>query len=263
MSNFLLTSEGKKYLDDQYIKAERSTHDIAEELGTNPNKIRRALMHHNLPLRTRSDAQKKALEHGRHNHPTKDTKRDKVTKQRISATRSARWDSLTDDERKVLSDIAKKQWEGMSADHKQNMQLKAAEAIRKAALEGSILEKYLFAGIIEAGYYAEFHKEFLTTREKTHVDIYLPDLRTAVEVDGLSHFVPIWGQENLERTQRTDQAKNGLLLEKGIVVVRVKHTVKNLSDSYQRKMLNKLLWVLEGIKNNFPDESNRLVYVEV
>lgn len=76
--HFLYTFEGKQYLEQAYIRDERSTYDIAAEQGPGvyPNLVRRALLHHNMPLRTHKAAQTAALKSGRHPHPKKAKKTD-------------------------------------------------------------------------------------------------------------------------------------------------------------------------------------------
>ena len=54
----------KMYLDEG-----KSTHEIAEILGTYPNKIRRTLVSNGIELRSRSASRKKALKSGRAEHP--------------------------------------------------------------------------------------------------------------------------------------------------------------------------------------------------
>ena len=50
---------------NMYVEDGMSTKAIAEEFGTYPNKIRRALVSSGVELRSKSAAQKKALENGR------------------------------------------------------------------------------------------------------------------------------------------------------------------------------------------------------
>lgn len=59
------------YYNEEYVKKERSTYDIADETGTYANKIRRELRHYGYELRNRSEAQTAALKYGRHPHPKK------------------------------------------------------------------------------------------------------------------------------------------------------------------------------------------------
>ena len=62
---------GKAFLLAEYLANRRSTYDIARALGCHPNAVRRALVRHGIPPRTRSAAQAAALASGRHPHPTR------------------------------------------------------------------------------------------------------------------------------------------------------------------------------------------------
>ncbi len=67
--NFLFSEEGRVYLEENYVELERSTYQIAEERGTYPNMVGRALKHHGYPLRDKKNAQSAAIKNGRHPAP--------------------------------------------------------------------------------------------------------------------------------------------------------------------------------------------------
>ena len=73
-----------QYEIDLYEQEGKSTYEIAEEIGTYPNKIRRILKKHGISLKSRSEAQKNALEGGRAKHPTGGKKRTKSERIKIS-----------------------------------------------------------------------------------------------------------------------------------------------------------------------------------
>lgn len=62
---WLLTGEGRDYLDREYVRAGRSSHDIAREVGTYPNRVLRALRAHGLEVRDHSKARLVGLATGR------------------------------------------------------------------------------------------------------------------------------------------------------------------------------------------------------
>lgn len=64
-----------EYVLREYVEKKRSTHDIAEECYTYPNKVRRMLIKYGITLRDNSEAQSQALASGRRKHPTKGKKR--------------------------------------------------------------------------------------------------------------------------------------------------------------------------------------------
>jgi intein-encoded DNA endonuclease-like protein len=61
-----------------------STYQIAKDLNTYPNKIRRILHKNGIELKTRSEAQKNAIDKGLVNLPTKGKQRSKEEKIKIS-----------------------------------------------------------------------------------------------------------------------------------------------------------------------------------
>lgn len=246
----------------------KSPYEIAEfyrELGIScyPNKIRRLLIKHGEVLRDKSKAQKEALSNGRINHPTKGRHRTQEEKLSISKTISETWDNMSDEEKRRRSKISKDKWDKMTAAEKEALRAAAAKAIRDTVENGSKIERYLLYNLRRLNYRVDFHTRNLLSTQKLQVDLFLPDLGVAIEIDGPSHYEPVWGQEVLERTQLADQEKNGLLLGRGYCVIRVRTTSKNISIAYQQGLLDKILKVLYNIKEKgqLPIEE-RLIYVE-
>ena len=74
----------KKWCNKQYWTLERSIGDIAKELDTYPNKVRRALKSHGIKIRDKGAAQSAALKSGRSSHPTKNKGHSEAAKIKIS-----------------------------------------------------------------------------------------------------------------------------------------------------------------------------------
>ncbi len=51
---------------------------------------------------------------------------------------------------------------------------------------------------------------------KGELDIYIPSLKLAIELNGIFHYEPIYGEEKLNRTQTNDTRKFQACLERGI-----------------------------------------------
>lgn len=252
----------KEFIIDEYINQNKSTYEIAQELSTYPNKIRRALNTLGVELRDRSDAQTVAIQSGRHEHPTRGKKRTEAEKIAISDGMANFWDNMEEKERKRRSNISKKQWEEMSESDKANLRKLAAEAVRKASKEGSKIEKFIYKGLTNAGYDVIFHQRGLIANEKMEVDLFVSSLKTAIEIDGPAHFLPIWGEVNLQKHIRADAQKAGLLINRGYVVLRVKNMIRNLSSKNMRDALGQVIVELSKIEKNFPIASKRLVEIE-
>ena len=70
----------------------------------------------------------------------------------------------------------------------------------------------------------------------------------------------MWGQDNLARNIKADQQKTGLILQGNLVMIRIKQD-KSLTQRYMRDILQKLLALLEDIKQDYPQENER--YFEI
>ena len=252
-----------QWLEDQYWNQERSIGDIAKELGTYPNKIRRALLKGDKGLRDKSQAQSVALKSGRHKHPTEGTKRPVEVKRAISASVSESWENLSDDERERRAEMSRQQWKEKSPAEVEEIRRKAIEAVRKTAKTGSALEKFLRTRLTEANYVIEYHKHGLIANANLEIDIYLPELTTVIEVDGPSHFLPIWGQEALQKTIKADNEKNGLILQHGFCVLRIKQMKRNVSLNDMWLIWEELERYLQKITKKYPTKGNRYIEIEV
>ena len=261
MSNQFL-EKYKETIIDRYVTQEKSTYEIAQEIGTYPNKIRRTLNTLGVPLRDRSSAQTVAIKQGRHEHPTRGKKRTDSEKIAISNGMSSYWGSMEEEERERRSQLSKKQWEEMSEQDKANLRKLAAEAVRKASKEGSKIEKFIYKGLTEAGYETIFHKKGLISNQNMEIDLFLPTLKVAIEIDGPAHFLPIWGEESLQKHIRADAQKAGMLINSGFAVVRVKNLIKNVSAKNMRDTLDKVLQTVDKLEKKFPPKTKRLIEIE-
>ncbi len=252
----------KEYIIDQYVNEKKSTYEIAQELKTYPNKIRRALNTLGVDLRDKSSAQTVAIESGRHEHPTRGKKRTEAEKVAISNGMASYWENMEEEEKKRRSDISKKQWAEMSEEDKANLRKLAAEAVRKASKEGSKIEKFIYEGLTKIGYDVIFHKRGLVANQNLEVDLFIPALNTAIEIDGPAHFLPIWGEESLNRHIRADAQKAGLLMNRGFVILRVKNIIRNLSQKNMRETLAAIIVELKKIEKKFPPATKRLIEIE-
>ena len=104
------------------------------------------------------------------------------------------------------------------------------------------------------------HKKIIP-KENLEVDLYIPELNTIIEIDGPSHFFPIWGQEKLEKQMNADLRKSGTLLSKGYAILRVKSCGEE-SLSEKTRLTNIVLEKIKDIGYNFPVRSKRFIEVE-
>lgn len=239
-----------------YITHEFSWSQIATFIGTYANKVRRDAKRLGIKSRDKSKAQSIALETGRHKHPTKGKGHSQETKIKISESVALDWENMTEQQRDKKRQEAKDRWGTKSDEEIKRFREAAGEGVRRAAKEGSALEKFLLEELVGAGYRVEFHKEHWVVRENLQIDLFIPDLNVALEVDGPSHFEDIWGADNLRKNQARDNEKTGLLLQRGCVIIRVRQT-QALSEKYKRDTLANVIQTLEHIKRKKPVRGKR------
>jgi very-short-patch-repair endonuclease len=249
------SAEKSSVLENMYLNQKKSFADIAAELGTYPNKIRREIVSLNIPIRDKSDAQKNALKSGKHKHPTKGQNRSEETKNKIGVGVMNSWDSLDDESLNKRKLKAKEAWEKLDEEAKQNMIKLANDAVRATSKTGSKLEKFMFNKLLEDGYKVDFHKEQSLLTTKLQIDLFLPTMNVAIEIDGPSHFLPVWGEDALQKNITYDQKKEGLILGKGLKLIRIKQT-KDFSKSRSTKTYSALKELLEHISNQTNQERN-------
>ena len=243
-----------------YNEQNKSTYEIAKQLNTYPNKIRRTLIKHGYELKDKSAAQKAALKSGRSSHPTAGKKRTDAEKIAISQSLVSYWEEMSDKEKARRVKQAKNNWQNMSAKQKEEMRSKGIVAIRTAAKEGSKMERWVKDKLEEAGFLVRMHV-LIIPAENLEIDLYIPDLKTIIEVDGPSHFLPIWGEEKLQKQVNADLRKSGALLSKGYAVIRLK-SLGQESLAKREEMLSSVVDEVSKISKKFPPKSKRFIEVE-
>jgi len=259
--NLLSKIQKEQLIRELYIKQKNSFADIAASYNTYANKVRRDAISFKIPIRDKSNAQKNALSTGKHKHPTKGSKRSDSEKAKIGKGVLKSWDSLDDQELANRKNKSKELWDQMDEDTKQNMIKKANQAVRNSSKVGSKLERFLLDKLISNGYKVDFHKEQTLSNTKLQIDLFLPTMNTAIEVDGPSHFLPVWGEEVLKKNQTYDSKKEGLLLGKGMALIRIKQT-KDFSVTRANLIYSQLSDILKNISTNFPSADNRTFIIE-
>ena len=245
----LSETEQKNVIEKLYTKDKLSFAAIAKQLNTYANKIRRDANKFEIPIRDKSQAQSNALKKGVHKHPTKGKQRTAEEKSKIGLGIHHSWNSLSEAELADRKLKAKQSWDKLSDNKKANILNSALAGVRERSKTGSKLEKFLLKHLIDNGYRVEFHKEQVLSNTKLQIDIYLPELTTAIEVDGPSHFEPVWGQETLTRNQQYDRKKTGLIIGKGMKLIRIQQQ-KDFTPTRAKLIFNKLQKVLEDLKNS-------------
>ena len=239
----------QKIIRKMYVDEKLSFSTMAQQLNTYANKIRRDAIKYKIPIRDKSQAQSNALATGAHKHPTKGTKRTDNTKDKIGKSVMAAWDNIDEKELARRKRNSKKLWNSLSDDEKQNRLNLANQAVRNSSKVGSKLEHYLLEQLIKDGFKVDFHKEQILSNTKLQIDLFLPTMNIALEVDGPSHFLPVWGNDVLARNQKYDKKKTGLIIGKGLKLIRVKQT-HDFSKSRASILYTKLVKAIHKIDNS-------------
>lgn len=245
-----------------YEDKKMSWQEIAKFFGTYTNKVRRFGMKHGVQSRDTSTAQSLAIKQGKREHPTKGKKRSEAVKVKIGNKQVKNWENISEEERERRSQISRKLWEEKTADEKTMMRENAIKGVLRASKDGSKIEKYLEEKLRADGYEIETHKEDLISAENVHIDIYIPNYAIAIEIDGPAHFLPIWGEEKLQKHIAKDQRKNAMILSYGFTIVRIKCITKTITITRMYNIYEQLKKLLEDIINDLPNKRNKLYEIE-
>ena len=246
-----------------YLEELKSVPVIAVEMGTNETKIRRALKFLGVTIRSYAEAQSVAIAQGVAKHPTKGKKLSKETINNISAQRSKAWLDLPEEDKQKFRDVKKEQWKNMSESARSELRSAAYAAIRESAEIGSKTERYVSAALEEEGYGVIIHARNLIQSQALEVDMFVPDLKTAIEIDGPSHWLAVWGEDKLRKQQSADTAKQGLLLANGYAIIRVRQIDKSMSVKRMKDVYDLILSELRKIEVEFPPVGKRLIELEI
>lgn len=218
-----------------------STYELADKYDTYPNKIRRLLKKEGVKIRSKSDAQSAAIKTGRHKHPTKGTQRDEETRLKISSSMVDYFSDISDEEMQKRVDSSTERWYNMTEKERADFIKMGNKAIRQSKVDGSKLENLVMDALKEAGYAPIFHDDNILPKRKLEVDINLPTYMTAIEVDGPSHFLPIWGEDKLKKQKKFDKDKNALLTNHGFKVIRIQCVRNKIPLSVEKELVDNLL----------------------
>lgn len=235
----MFTEDQKKDIIKLYDSG-YSTSYISDKLNSYPNKVNRFLVKNGVKIRTKAEAQKLSLDMGIGEHPTKGRERTKDEKKKISSKLTDYWENLNDKKYAKRLKKSKEVWDRKTEEEKAEMRTLAAKGMAKACKEGSKLENFLKKELTGLGYNVIFHKKGLIENHNLEIDLFIPDLNLIIEIDGPTHFLPIFGEEKLEKVVESDREKNGLLISKGFTVLRFKYLCKRFGERHKRLVLEKI-----------------------
>ena len=249
------------FLNKAYHEEKLSWEEISDITGKSRTALTTFAKKHGFKSRSRSENQSLYL-NSTDNHPTKGRQRTAEEKRKTSQALIERSLNMGPEEREKLSEKSKKSYNKMTKEQKEDFHKKGMSAVQGTSKTGSKLEKDIMGRLIEAGFTVDFHKERFIVREKLQLDLFIPEINTAIEVDGPMHHLPVFGQEKLRKNQRTDKDKTGLVLGGGMVLIRVKQ-VGTLTMSMSKNLCDQVVNAVLGVKKKFPTGANRLIEIGV
>lgn len=252
-------------LTKDFIESElrtKSLRQIADENGTYVNKIRRLAQKLGVKLPDRGESYKKSLRNGRATPAMLGKKQSEDAKNKIGQSRHNSWEEVKKDPEKMeeLRKTYRKTLENRPAWERQQMNKAAAKAIRATRTKGSKLERFLMAKLFDAGYNPQFHVKSALIQADLEIDIFLPDMGLAIEVDGVTHSEEVYGAEHLQKRKFADSKKNGLLLSAGYSIIRVDNTIKHVTKWFMNNTWERLSAKLEELKNS-PATKGEIIYL--
>ncbi|MCX6772313.1 MAG: hypothetical protein NTV88_00910, partial [Candidatus Micrarchaeota archaeon] len=130
---------------------------------------------------------------------------------------------------------------------------KNARGIAKAARDGSKLEKYALQYISKALVGIEIKFKDWGLLKNQEVDILIPSLKVAIEVQGYAHFYPIYGQKKFEQRQKGDNRKRERLEQLGwkLLYINAAYAIKLSQIEYQ---CDAVIHELPGFENWKPPQ---------
>lgn len=237
--------EQKQVLLDLYEKDCLSMGAIAKLWGTNESRVRSLILKFEIPIRDRGTARKKAFESGR--LQVYKNSQSPEAREKISKAAAERWNANPDTKAEYserMTEYWKQNQDKVSRRTKAGM-----EAIRKTSTEGSKMEAFLAEQLKALGHKVMTHSRHRIMDKSLHLDLLLPSINVAIEVDGICHAKAIFGQKKLVQSTLADGRKNGLLMGSGLHVIRIRYT-KKFTDYSAKEVLAKLLETLTKLKSS-------------
>ena len=217
----------KLYQDDGL-----SMRKVAEELNVPLASLSRFMKKVGISSRDKAQAQKNYLK--TNDHQMQGRKHKEETKRQISKGLGKFWDNLSDEEaneiKRKIGSAWKRKWESMSEAERKNTMQQLANKAKEAQGNGSRLERFIAEELRKRGYLVEERSTNYTAGKSFEVDIALPKQMIAIEVDGPTHFLPIYGEEHLAEQQERDGRKDDMIMSAGYNVLRIRDNNGPLSQ---------------------------------
>tara|TARA_Y100000590_G_scaffold419755_1_gene521784 strand:- start:12470 stop:13240 length:771 start_codon:yes stop_codon:yes gene_type:complete len=242
-----LEEDWRDYVVREY-QNNKSMYSLGRELGKNPKVIRDVLIRANVPIRTRSSAQKLYV---KQNGPPVKRPRTKAEKRSISRGMRKHWGDISERDRakakKKISDLAKSRWKKLSKKERETALSPMREGARLQSGVGSKAENTISELLIECGFQVEKRSKAFTY--PLEIDILILEARVCIECDGPTHFSDMYGADALERTQNRDKIKDDFVTSLGLHMIRVQDHTKSFSFGACEDAVAKIVEILTKIRS--------------
>ena len=222
-----------------------SMRDIAKLLNTSPNSISRMFKKYGAESLSTSEIIRKKIKNGSivPNHPEW-TEEQKLN---FSEKTAKSWEN-NPNRNDSYKEEAREKWNALTEAEKKKQSKKMLDGVREASKNGSRLEHVLAEEIRKFGFLSIKHKVNVLPNSDLEFDLYIPEIGTIIEVDGPSHYSPIWGEERLKKNKERDAEKAGSAINMKFNFIRVIQSKNTISQIYVRTISKKLIDCLERIK---------------
>lgn len=215
-----------------YLKQGLSMRKISQKIGVNLATLSRFMARHGIKARDKAQAQKNYLKDNK--HPMQGVKHSEDTRRRISSSLGQFWDGLTDAQReafkKKIGAAWRRKWAAMDEQARKIMIEELTAKAKARQGKGSRLEHFIAEELRKRGYTVEERTTNYTMGKQFEVDLALPKEMIAIEVDGPTHFLNIYGEEALAKQQERDARKDELINSAGYNVLRIRDNNNALSQ---------------------------------
>ena len=221
----------------------KSLREVAKTLGVSAPTLSRYMKKYGIVARDKAQAQKNYLNNNE--HQMKGRSHSDETKQKISNSIGEFWESLSHEEEEALrakiGSAWKKKWASMSQQARSAMIEGLSNKAKESQGDGSRFERFVAHELRKAGYLVEERTTNYTAGKSFEIDIALPKEKIAIEIDGPSHFLPIYGEKQLFAQQERDERKNKMVNSSGYSVLRIRDN----NGAMSKLRINK---IIEAIK---------------
>jgi len=224
-----------------------SLRNVAKELGVSLATLSRFMKKVGIQTRDKATAQKNYLKDNEHQMTGRSHTEE--TKQKISQGLGEFWDSLSpeasEELRQRIGSGWKRKWESMSEAERHAMMSELSAKSRLSQGNGSRLERFIAEELRSRGFIVEERTTNYTIGKDMEVDLALPSQGIAIEVDGPTHFLPIYGEDHLAQQQERDGRKDQQIIDAGYSVLRVRDNNGPLSQLRMERIVSAINDIIE------------------